>query len=114
MEIDTWHNLFNGDTELHSDPTSQNHIEITLDGDPGNSVAWALAPNIEDYQWHTITVQVTGAQVVVSLDGDEIINQVVPGLQFRGGFIGFSGSTGFYTNHHEFDDLQILDDCDSN
>ena len=39
IEFDTWYNQFNGGNEFHTDPTRQNHVAITLDGDPGNHVA---------------------------------------------------------------------------
>ncbi|MBL6976385.1 MAG: hypothetical protein ISR64_11680 [Deltaproteobacteria bacterium] len=32
-------------------------------------------------------------------------------MDFRGGFIGYSGTTGYYMNQHGFDDLQILQEC---
>lgn len=49
--------------------------------------------------------------MIVTLDGLPAIDGLVPGLDLRGGFIGFSGSTGYYSNYHRFDDLQILQEC---
>ena len=111
VEIDTWHNKYNGNSEFHTDPTPENHIAITLNGDPGNHVLWAPVPNIEDMQWHDITVEVVGDHVKVTLDNNIIIDETVPDFLFRGGYIGFTGTTGYYTNYHRFDELQILQEC---
>ena len=111
VEIDTWHNVYNGNSEFHTDPTPENHIAITLNGDPGNHVLWAAVPNIEDMQWHDVTVVVVGSHVTVTLEGNTIIDETVPDFLFRGGYIGFTGTTGYYTNYHRFDDLQILQEC---
>ena len=111
VEFDTWHNVFNGDNELHTDPTPENHIGVMTNGDPGTHHLWAEIPTIEDQQWHDVTVEVEGARVVVTLDGVTVIDGEVPGLNFKGGFIGFSGTTGFFTNFHRFDRLQVLQEC---
>lgn len=111
VEFDTWHNVFNGDNEFHTDPTPENHIGVMTNGDPGTHHLWAEIPTIEDQQWHDVTVQVTGDRVIVTLDAAVIIDGQVPGLNFKGGFIGFSGTTGFFTNFHRFDQLQVLQEC---
>ena len=111
VEFDTWHNVYNGTTQLHTDPTEMNHIGIMTNGDPGNHLLWAEIPSIEDGVWHDVTLEVTGDVVRVTLDGVEKINEAIPGMEFRGGFIGFSGTTGYYMNQHGFDDLQILQEC---
>ena len=36
---------------------------------------------------------------------------MVPDFLFWGGYIGFTETTGFYTNYHRFDELQILQEC---
>jgi hypothetical protein len=41
-----------------------------------------------------------------------IIQRNIPGFSFDGGYIGVSGSTGWASNYHRFDDLRILDRCD--
>mgnify|MGYP003953032039 CR=1 FL=1 len=111
VEFDTWHNVFNGDNELHTDPTPENHIGVMTDGDPGVHHLWAEIPTIEDQQWHSVTIQVEGERVVVTLDGAVVVDGTVENFQFKGGFIGFSGTTGYYTNFHRFDDLEILQEC---
>jgi hypothetical protein len=111
VEFDTWENRFNGTTELHSDPTSENHIAVMLDGDPGDHRLWAEIPTIEDQQWHEVIIDIEGTFVTVLLDSEIIVMGDIPGLDFKGGFIGFSGTTGFFTNYHRFDELQLLQEC---
>ena len=111
IEFDTWYNLYNGTTEFHTDPTRENHIGITLNGDPGDHVAWAEAPTLEDNEWHDMEVIIEGAHVVVFMDGELVIDSDVPGLNFKGGYVVFTGSTGYYFNYHRFDELQVIEDC---
>ncbi|MEE2834427.1 MAG: hypothetical protein VYB65_00235 [Myxococcota bacterium] len=112
IEFDTWYNQFNGGNEFHTDPTRQNHVAITLDGDPGNHVAVAETPAIEDNAWHEVELVIRGDRVRVDLDGRSVIDQRVEGLDFKGGYIGFSGTTGYYTNFHRFDDLRTRPACE--
>lgn len=107
VEIDTFHNT--GDP--NQDPTWDNHIAVVLDGDASKHVLWKATPGIEDLQWHTVSVQVDGAKVTVKLDGNQLFSGVIPDFEFRGGYIGFSGSTGWASNWHRFDNLQILQQC---
>ena len=107
IEIDTWQNT--GDPNY--DPTPDNHIGIMQNGDATNHYLWASVPFIEDLNWHPVTVQITGDVVRVTVDGNEVMNKAIPNFKFRGGFIGFSGTTGWATNYHRFDDLQILQQC---
>ena len=110
VEIDTWHNVYNGTNELHTDPTNVSHIAVTKNADPGDHLVWFEVPTVEDFQPHTIRVDTFGGILRVSYDGTEVINQQVP-LNFKGGQMFFSGSTGWATNYHIFDDLEILHDC---
>ena len=107
LEIDTFYNT--GDP--NTDPTSSNHIAVTLDGNASNHLLWASTPGIEDLQWHTVTVQVDGAKVTATLDGKPLFSQEIKDFEFRGGYIGFSGSTGWASNFHRFDNLKILQQC---
>lgn len=111
IEFDTWYNVYNGGNEFHTDPTPENHIGVTLDGDPGNHYLWAELPNIEDQRWHDINIEINGRNVVVTMDGESVIDGFIEQLDFKGGYIGFSGTTGYYTNYHRFDDLQVRQEC---
>ena len=106
IEFDTWHNGY-----PQNDPTTDNHVAITLDGEPGVHYLWGAIPSIDDSEWHDVSVQVQGDAVLVTNDGLQAIKGDIPGLDFEGGFLGFSGTTGFATNYHRFDDLQIRDEC---
>ena len=107
IEIDTWQNT--GDPNW--DPTPDNHIGIMQNGDASNHYLWASVPFIEDLNWHPVTVEIKKDVVRVTVDGNEVMNKAIPNFKFRGGFIGFSGTTGWATNFHRFDDLQILQQC---
>jgi hypothetical protein len=107
IELDTY---YNGEA-LINDPTTSNHLAVTVNGDPGDHKLWVELPNLEDGNWHHVAVTVGGPQVTVTWDGETKLDEVVPGLLFHGGFIGFSGSTGWATNWHRFDDLAISQKC---
>jgi hypothetical protein len=104
VEFDTYYN------QEYNDPTTENHIAITLDGDPGNHLLWAPFP-MEDLQWHDVLIKTVGTNVLVKVDGVTIIDDIIPTFEFHGGYIGFSGSTGASSNYHRIDDLQIVQDC---
>ena len=112
IEFDTWYNQFNGGNEFHTDPTRQNHVAVTLDGNPGNHVAFAELPSIEDNRWHEVELVIDGDRVRITIDGQSVIDQRVDGLDFKGGYIGFSGTTGYYTNYHRFDELRTRPACE--
>ena len=109
VEIDTWENR-NMEGNLHSDPTWQNHIAITRNGDPGDHVAWFNVPNIEDLLPHTVRVDLLDNRMKIWFDGVLVIEQEIT-FTFKGGYMFFSGSTGWATNYHRFDHLNILYDC---
>ena len=110
VEIDTWHNVYNGTNEVHTDPTNVSHIALTKNADPSNHIVWFEVPSVEDYQDHSIRVDIYAGNVRVFYDDAEVINQPV-NINFKGGEMFFSGSTGWATNYHIFDDLEIYHDC---
>ena len=71
---------------------------------------WFETPTVEDYQPHPIRVDILNGAVRVFYDGSEVINQAVS-VNFKGGQMFFSGSTGWATNYHVFDGLEILHEC---
>lgn len=105
IEFDTW---YNGE---YNDPTAENHVAITLDGDPGNPILWAAVPTLEDLQWRRVEVSTQGTRVTVKLNGVEILAGDIPNFRFDGGWIGVSGSTGWAYNYHRFDNLELRDRC---
>ncbi len=107
IEFDTWQN--NGNPNV--DPTSANHIAVLQKGDASEHYLWATIPTIEDQKWHDVHVLVVGEHVTVTLDDKIAIDGDIPGLVFHGGYIGFSGTTGWATNYHRFDDLHVIQEC---
>lgn len=103
IEFDTYHNAI--------DPTLGNHVAITLNGDPTNHLLWTDTPTLENNAWHDILLRIEGIHVTVIMDGVTVIDADAPGLDFKGGYIGFTGSTGGSTNYHRIDDLRIVQAC---
>ena len=93
------------------DPTSVDHMGIMLNGNSSDHHLWAEIPEIEDNMWHEVEVEIQGSRVSVSIDSSEVAAGVVPELTFKGGFIGFSGTTGGHTNYHRFDNLAVEPIC---
>lgn len=107
VEFDTWQNK--GDP--NTDPTASNHIGILLNGDASDHKLYAALTDLEDLKWHDVRVDVIGANVRVFWDGALKVEKVVKDLDFRGGRIFISGSTGWATNFHRLDDLVVLHGC---
>jgi hypothetical protein len=107
IEIDTWYN----DESFIQDPTTLNHIAINLDGDPGTHPLWVAEPNLEDLVWRHVVVEAVGQRITLDLDGVRVIDSVLPNFNFDGGYVGVSGSTGWASNFHRFDDLRVYDRC---
>lgn len=107
VEFDTWQNK--GDP--NKDPTSANHIGIMLNGDAGDHKLHVPLANLEDLKWHDVRVDVVGTTVRVMWDGVQKVKKEISGLDFRGGRIFISGSTGWATNYHRLDDLVVLHGC---
>ncbi len=112
VEFDTWYNDLRVGDQRYTDPTRQNHVAVTLDGNPFNHVAFAELPSIEDNRWHEVELVIDRDRVRVSIDGQSVIDQRVEGLDFKGGYIGFSGTTGYFTNYHRFDELRTRPACE--
>jgi len=103
IEFDTWHN--GGDPV--QDPTMANHIGILLNGDAGSHYLWAEVPSLEDLQWRSIRVETVASYVTVYMDGRSIMEGDISGFTFEGGYLGVSGSTGWASNYHRFDNLDL-------
>ena len=103
IEFDTWYNGW--------DPTSVNHVGIMLNGDNQTHHIYEVMSSLEDNLWHDVVVTIQGTNVSVTMDGAALISGEVPDLNFKGGFIGFSGTTGACTNYHRFDDLYLQPMC---
>lgn len=103
IEFDTWENDY--------DPTAANHVAVHFDGDAENPVQWVSVPNLEDLAWRAMEVQIVGERIIVLIDGSRVIDEIVPGYAFKGGYLGVSASTGWASNYHRIDNLD-LDVCE--
>ena len=104
IEFDTW---YNGS----SDPTEQDHVGIMLNGDQNTHHLYSEIADLEDNLWHEVIVRIQGQAVETWMDGSQIITGTVPQLNFKGGFIGFTGTTGSCINYHRFDNLYVQPVC---
>ncbi len=105
IEFDTWYNS-------GSDPTEADHIGIMLNGDQSTHHLYTEIADLEDNLWHEIIVQIQGTSVETWMDGTSVISGSIPPLNFKGGFIGFTGTTGSCINYHRFDNLYVQPTCD--
>lgn len=106
VELDTWQNSNNP----VNDPTSADHLAITLDGNPSNHIVYTTF-EMEDLVWRDVVVEGNSTWLVVRVDGEVKIQEDITGFQFDGGYIGISGSTGWATNFHRFDNLKTYGNC---
>ncbi len=106
IEVDTY---YNGD----ADPTEDDHVAFTFDGDVDAPKAWAPLPEMEDSGWHQMQVSVVAPHVIVAIDGTTYIDQDIDGAWAFSGYVGFTAGTGGETNRHLIDSLQVTDySCD--
>ena len=110
IEIDTWYNDFSNRGANLLDPTRQNHIALTRNANPGDHIVWHAVPNVEDLMPHTVRIDLLGNSIRITYDGTVVIEEPVQ-FAFKGGYMFFSGSTGWATNFHRFDALDILSNC---
>lgn len=101
IEVDTWYN------NEHNDPTPDDHLSLHLDGNVNSPVTWAALPEMEDGNWHTMAVTVSGSHVTVDIDGTTYIDQTVSGLTSFPAYVGFTAATGGSTNYHLIDALEV-------
>ena len=101
IEVDTYYN--------GHDPTSQDHIAFSFDGDVTNPVVWAALPEMEDGQWHTMKVQVAAPHILAQIDGITYIDATLSGNLNFNSYIGFTAGTGSLTNFHLIDSLTVTE-----
>ncbi|GDX82579.1 hypothetical protein LBMAG42_43900 [Deltaproteobacteria bacterium] len=102
LEIDTY---YNGGV----DPTADDHLAFTFDGDVDAYQAWATLPEMEDTGWHYVEVSVVAPHVTVAVDGSVYIDQDIPGNYSFSAYVGFTAGTGGETNEHRVDELTVTD-----
>ncbi len=104
LEIDSY------DNGTGVEPTPNDHLAFTFDGDVDGYVASAELPEMEDTGWHEISVIVADPQLTVVVDGTTYIDQAISGgnLAFNG-YVGFTAGTGGATNRHLIDSLEVTE-----
>ncbi len=100
IEVDTY---YNGG----QDPTDEDHVAFSFDGNVGNPSAWAVLPEMEDTGWHTMEVVVASPRVTISIDGVVYIDQDLSGNFSFPAYVGFTAGTGGLTNEHLIDSLEV-------
>ncbi len=103
IEVDTYYN--DG-----QDPTADDHVMFTFDGDVDDPAIWAPLPEMEDTGWHDMVVEVAAPHVTVTIDGVVYIDADVSGGSFAfDAFVGFTAGTGGETNDHIIDSLTVTE-----
>ena len=100
IEVDTWYNR-------GYDPTTEDHLAFTVNGDVDDPEVWVVLPEMEDTGWHHMRVDVLAPHATVTIDGVTYIDQDMTGLGLFPAYVGFTGGTGTYTNWHQIGDLEV-------
>ncbi len=100
VEVDTYFN--DG-----QDPTSDDHVMFTFDGDVDDPAIWATLPEMEDTGWHVMQVTVAAPRVTVRIDDVVYIDNDLSGHFAFDGYVGFTAGTGGQTNEHRIDSLEV-------
>lgn len=89
------------------DPTDQDHVMFTFDGDVDDPALWAVLPEMEDTGWHLMEVSVAAPRVTVAIDGVVYLDADLAGFTAFPGYVGFTAGTGGLTNQHLVDSLEV-------
>jgi hypothetical protein len=80
---------------------------VHIDGNQTSYAAWATLPEMEDGNWHDMSVSVSGSHMTIQVDGTTYIDQGIGGLSAFPAYVGFTGATGSSTNYHLIDSLEV-------
>ena len=106
IEVDTYLNA-------ESDPTANDHVAFTFDGDVDDPAAWASLPEMEDTGWHVMEVEVLAPHVRVAIDGVDYIDTDLTGHFDFPAHVGFTAGTGDSHNRHLIRSLEVTEyTCD--
>jgi hypothetical protein len=100
VEVDNYYN--NG-----SDPTTDDHVSVHINGVVGRAEVWRALPDMEDGRWHTMRVRALGNRFTVVVDGTTYIDQNIAGLTNFPAYVGFTAATGGSTQNHRIDSLEV-------
>ncbi|MFT5583860.1 MAG: hypothetical protein ACI9VR_001444 [Cognaticolwellia sp.] len=101
IEVDTYLNA--------ADPTGEDHVAMSFDGDVNNPVVWSALPEMENTGWHAMEITVVAPRVSVTIDGTVYIDQEISGITDFPAYVGFSAATGGLTNQHLIDALTVTE-----
>ena len=102
IEVDTYFNE-------GQDPTPDDHLMFTFDGDVDDPAAWVALPEMEDTGWHEMVVDVSAPHVNVQIDGITYLDTDLSGDFSFPAYVGFTAGTGGLTNRHLIDSLQVTE-----
>lgn len=95
-------NYYNGG---HLNDPSSRHIALLKDR-PGNHVVSVDDQRVEDFNWHTVEVDVEESSITVAVDDGQVLTWNGTIDRSYGGF-GFAGATGNSNNWHIIDDVCV-------
>ena len=101
IEVD---NYYNG-----HDPTEEDHLTFSFDGDIYSPELWVALPDMEDGNWHQMRVLVQAPYVFVEIDYVTYIDQVINGFYNFDAYVGFTAATGSLTNAHLINSLVVTE-----
>ncbi len=102
IEVDTFHS--DG-----LDPTAEDHLSFHFDGDVAGYETWAALPEMEDGEWHEMTIQVVAPRVTIAIDGVTYIDEDIEGHYDFPAEVGFTAATGGETNYHLIRSLSVIE-----
>ena len=91
------------------DPTPDDHLMFTFDGDVDDPATWVALPEMEDTGWHEMVVDVSAPHVTVQIDGVTYLDTDLSGNFSFPAYVGFTAGTGGLTNRHLIDSLQVTE-----
>ncbi len=102
IEVDTFHSA-------GLDPTEEDHLSFHFDGDVAGYETWAALPDMEDGEWHEMTIQVVAPRVTIAIDGVTYIDEDIEGHYDFPAEVGFTAATGGETNYHLIRSLSVIE-----
>lgn len=102
IEVDTWRNGFDGETP---------HVSLIKDT-VHHQLASRPVPNVRDGLWHLLDVRFDHGEVVVRLDGEEVLRHTITDPDYTYTGIGVSSATGGSTDVHRVGDFLLYVPCD--
>ena len=100
IEVDTYYNPY-------IDPSSNDHLSLTFDGDLDTVAAWSDLDEVEDTGWHTIQIDVDAPHITVWMDDSVLVDADIPSFYAFDAYIGFTAATGGDTNEHTIAALEV-------